>query len=514
MKQNDINGMELEDNIGEKYIQWMKIAADNKINSSNSWSLPLIDYFYDISYMKDGKDEINFQKASCTLDGCIKIYSSRIDSVLSETNQLVIGLIEGDSKKKSGKNTIAEEDDENHGRSAKNATRINNSGNTNLADEASLNLKKLELEVSMDPVFTMISTNLNLDGKGKSSLLLSTLKLNASAQVLFGGSSIGCGWADGETVTCETEEEKSCLSDLINEKFPGLTNHSLPNLLNLNEFYEDKISSMKAEQHLDLMDDYDFKDEVDAFAEDEVINDEDSVAAINVVLDVKESTFYSYFDSVNKFPGYWKIEKKKCDRQNTVKKSSRKQQQEIFFIDFSQEINCDYYLTRTKKKKKSFPDRKNALLERKSYYSFKNLSSLFSKNISYINTGGIFGDSTGNDSRIIGPEEDEEYSIRNDMQECPEESIDQKRIDKIDYAKVQKRVDIRHLKDLMWDKLRKRQKSSFKQTISHVLDFYPEEQRKDLSCSLFFISLLHLANEEDLEIEKVESDLIIQKCAA
>ena len=44
-----------------------------------------------MSLLRDG-DSINFQKASCTLDGCIKIYTSRVDSVASETGKLLSGL--------------------------------------------------------------------------------------------------------------------------------------------------------------------------------------------------------------------------------------------------------------------------------------------------------------------------------------------------------------------------------------------------------------------------------------
>jgi len=46
--------------------------------------------------LKDG-DSINFQKASCTLDGCVKIYSSRVDSVATETGKLLSGLTENSS---------------------------------------------------------------------------------------------------------------------------------------------------------------------------------------------------------------------------------------------------------------------------------------------------------------------------------------------------------------------------------------------------------------------------------
>lgn len=42
----------------------------------------------------DGDNSINFQKASCTLDGCVKIWTSRVDSVATETGKLLSGLAE------------------------------------------------------------------------------------------------------------------------------------------------------------------------------------------------------------------------------------------------------------------------------------------------------------------------------------------------------------------------------------------------------------------------------------
>ena len=80
------------------FEEWMKMATDNKINATNSWNFALIDYFHDMSLLKDG-DGVNFQKASCTLDGCVKIYTSRVDSVATETGKLLSGLTEGDGKK-------------------------------------------------------------------------------------------------------------------------------------------------------------------------------------------------------------------------------------------------------------------------------------------------------------------------------------------------------------------------------------------------------------------------------
>jgi condensin complex subunit 2 len=82
------------------FEEWMKMATDNKINAANSWNFALIDYFHDMSLLKEG-DGVNFQKASCTLDGCVKIYTSRVDSVATETGKLLSGLADsGNSKKK------------------------------------------------------------------------------------------------------------------------------------------------------------------------------------------------------------------------------------------------------------------------------------------------------------------------------------------------------------------------------------------------------------------------------
>lgn len=80
------------------FEEWMKMATDNKINATNSWNFALIDYFHDMSLLKEG-DGVNFQKASCTLDGCVKIYTSRVDSVATETGKLLSGLADSGSKK-------------------------------------------------------------------------------------------------------------------------------------------------------------------------------------------------------------------------------------------------------------------------------------------------------------------------------------------------------------------------------------------------------------------------------
>lgn len=54
-----------------------------------------------MSLLREG-DGVNFQKASCTLEGCVKIYTNRVDSVATETGKLLSGLADSSNKKKKG----------------------------------------------------------------------------------------------------------------------------------------------------------------------------------------------------------------------------------------------------------------------------------------------------------------------------------------------------------------------------------------------------------------------------
>ncbi|KAI9611425.1 hypothetical protein H4Q26_008375 [Puccinia striiformis f. sp. tritici PST-130] len=100
--------------MNNNYDEWMKMATDNKINVNNTWSFALIDYFHDMSLLRNPEAEggINFQKASCTLDGCVKIWTSRVDSVATETGKLLSGLAE---EANNISNQIDGEDDEDAG---------------------------------------------------------------------------------------------------------------------------------------------------------------------------------------------------------------------------------------------------------------------------------------------------------------------------------------------------------------------------------------------------------------
>ncbi|KAI9184315.1 hypothetical protein H9P43_003368 [Blastocladiella emersonii ATCC 22665] len=181
--------------ISAAYEQWMKLAADNKINASNSWNLGLIDYFADMGILKEG-GSINFQKASCTLDGCVKIYSTRVDAVATETEQLVSGL--NDAKQTSRLADPGEDgDDDDEAAQAQRLAQQQQQaekrrrarkahGKTLEKDFGPITTKKYDVEFMVDPLFR--KTCAEFDEGGAQSLLVNRLGVDNFGRIIFDAS--------------------------------------------------------------------------------------------------------------------------------------------------------------------------------------------------------------------------------------------------------------------------------------------------------------------------------------
>jgi len=212
-----------------KFEEWMKMATDNvrflwyldalpvndtplqKINAQNSWNFALIDYFYDMSLLRNDDDNsINFQRASCTLDGCVKIWTSRVDSVGTETGKLLSNLETGGK----GAGNEGEDSDNPDGEPSQTKKRKERGpGTTLVKDPAQLKNKKPDLEFAVDPLFR--KTCADFDEGGASGLLMNHLSLGIGSEgcmrVIFDASD-PMGKIDEEEVVEEPE-------DLINLSF-------------------------------------------------------------------------------------------------------------------------------------------------------------------------------------------------------------------------------------------------------------------------------------------------------
>ncbi|XAO22086.1 hypothetical protein I312_100851 [Cryptococcus bacillisporus CA1280] len=165
-----------------KYEEWMKLATDNKITANNTWSFALIDYFADLTLLRNGPNDqsINFQKASCTLDGCVKIWTSRVDSVATETGKLLSGLAGGGAETGDDDGLEGEEDEAGETKITRKTVR---SEATLAKSFAQLQIKKFDLEFTVDPLFK--KTSADFDEGGAMGLLMNHLSVDNKLREVF-----------------------------------------------------------------------------------------------------------------------------------------------------------------------------------------------------------------------------------------------------------------------------------------------------------------------------------------
>ncbi|KAG2175870.1 hypothetical protein INT44_000348 [Umbelopsis vinacea] len=182
------------------FEEWMKMCTDNKINATNSWNFALIDYFHEMTFLKDG-DSINFQKASCTLDGCVKIYTSRVDSVATETGKLLSGLANSANVAQDDEDGDGEDDTE-----RRTKKKSNRSETTLVKDFSSIKVKKLDLDFTVDPLFK--KTSADFDEGGARGLLLNNLTVDRGGKIIFDASDAFADPEDDDEVPTPDLKEK------------------------------------------------------------------------------------------------------------------------------------------------------------------------------------------------------------------------------------------------------------------------------------------------------------------
>jgi condensin complex subunit 2 len=172
-----------------------------------------------MSLLQDG-DSINFQKASHTLDGCVKVYTSRIDSVDSETKKLLLGLVD-----KNEMDPVSAADDGEVGQAKKKRTA---NRTLTLVDNATISLGSFEKDFSADPLFQ--KTAADFDEGGAKGLLLGNLDISSTGRIIFDAADLDEEAGDAsESLECNFELD-DLLSKLILTKSSLVQNFLLSTL--------------------------------------------------------------------------------------------------------------------------------------------------------------------------------------------------------------------------------------------------------------------------------------------
>lgn len=148
-------------------------------------------------------NSINFQKASFTLDGCVKIWTSRVDSVGTETGKLLSNLAQNNGKggddDEEGEEGGEDADGEEGGKKKTKvcqffaafvlsllwliSPQVHRTEATLVKSYQQLQLKKLDLDFAVDPLFR--KTRAEFDEGGATGLLLNHLGVDAKMRVVF-----------------------------------------------------------------------------------------------------------------------------------------------------------------------------------------------------------------------------------------------------------------------------------------------------------------------------------------
>ncbi|CAL5342383.1 unnamed protein product [Camellia sinensis] len=194
----------------ELFQNCIKLASENKINQKNTWELSLIDHLCDIVKVEDEDDmETNFQKASCTLEAGVKIYSMRVDSVHSEAYK-VLGGITRVGQQNEPDNVMEDANVSNgqeEGNSKKEQERKVSPLSTLESSFEALNVKKFDVAFAVDPLYHQ--TSAQFDEGGAKGLLLNNLGVYGGCQVLFDSLEV-----PGKFMSCANQHDKLDTIDL------------------------------------------------------------------------------------------------------------------------------------------------------------------------------------------------------------------------------------------------------------------------------------------------------------
>ncbi|KAF8414131.1 hypothetical protein HHK36_002130 [Tetracentron sinense] len=201
-----------KEQIVELFQNCIKLASENKINQKNTWDLSLLDHLSEIIKV-EGEDDVetNFQKASCTLEAGVKIYSMRVDSVHSEAYKVLGGI--NRAGRENEQETIVEGDKINNGqeegRSKKELEKKMSPLSTLESSFEALNVKKFDAAFVVDPLYHQ--TSAQFDEGGAKGLLLNNLGVYGDCRVIFDSLE-----TPGMCMSCST---RSNVSDMIDISF-------------------------------------------------------------------------------------------------------------------------------------------------------------------------------------------------------------------------------------------------------------------------------------------------------
>ncbi|MED6181093.1 hypothetical protein PIB30_016431 [Stylosanthes scabra] len=543
----------------------IKLASENKINQKNTWELNLIDHITDIikAGEEDGDVETNFQKASCTLEAGVKIYSLRVDSVHSEAYKVLGGMNRAGQEAEQDADATLEGDNIENGKegSRREADKKLSPLSTLESSFESLNVKKFDAGFVVDPLYRQ--TTAQFDEGGAKGLLMNNLGV-------YGGYTIDLSFAKDcvEDMVQEVrmkDEISPTLRTIVNQfdesnRRPTDFQFYGQNTAEEFEVHSDREMRADTEEHENCMawsDDHDEPTVADLGSNDFISNDADpsfpDYSQENGPYSSQDPDTDDRFANVDSFlflslgfsskqnawagPDHWKYRKSKVSEvhpppengstlQTRASRSKKQKEIDLDFIVFLEKEMLDIFNPPKNPKTLLLPESRmpcNTKLPEDCHYQPEDLVKLFllpdvkclgkrAKRFSEQCNDESFP-SWDNGSFCGGEPGDYEGDVHSDVEDSDTLVSLPRQVNKIEvqFDKTSKQVNVQELKITLWKHVQESANLSCegqKETVSFrsVLTNFPTECNaaatiSDISPHLCFICLLHLANEKGLSIQ-------------
>ncbi|KAM0671421.1 hypothetical protein OCOL_001537 [Ordospora colligata] len=447
---------------------WLKAAAENKITTKNTWKATLIDHFTNIDEFKE-RHGINFQKAGCALDGCAKVYSTRVDDVSESAMRLLEGFGGDDALKKR------------HSKKQSKVTIEKNIGN--------LNVKISRTKYGIDPKSVYLSS------LPENSMMLSNLGVSMDGVLRMGS---------------HVDESKymMLIEDIgvyVNLPPDGM-------LISPSITTDNDVKAATFESTVIAMPDCE-----DSVGFDDLLEFENIPVIISSQKPVFNETSFSYFKGWAG-PGCWKVNARMNGRKG--KKEGCNKQKETVCVDFTEPVDSDWVM-----------EPGNTLFEPACIVERREKQHLLPQDYSlktrdlykYIVMDGMFCMSADEELRAVNRSFDCSFA-QNVLEEPMDEAIDVNMQSEVDikrliekeggieqsrypFRKAAKRVDIKKLKDNVFGCMKSKGCIGLASIFKGVYSMYNDSECKDISVHLCFLSLLHLANERNVCLKSVNDDV-------
>ncbi|XVF21003.1 hypothetical protein REPUB_Repub12eG0053100 [Reevesia pubescens] len=302
-----------KDQILELFQNCIKLASENKINQKNTWELNLIDHLREIIKVEEENDvETNFQKASCTLEAGVKIYSLRVDSVHSEAYKVLGGI--NRAGQENVQDSVVEDanvDTAQEGNPKKETEKKMSPLSTLESSFEALNVKKFDVAFAVDPLYHQ--TSAQFDEGGAKGLLLNNLGVYAGCRVLFDSFEV-----PGKEMPCSNQHDTSETIDLsfagdylermvLNMRAKDEISPTLKNIVN--QFDEDNrrplenfsCSQTSTDQANTINDESEFDGAAFESFETDGFDHDDQPSIVDEEFNGAEPTFTSYHEDAEQF---------------------------------------------------------------------------------------------------------------------------------------------------------------------------------------------------------------------